>query len=449
MPPIVDSSMQLAAPPIGISKSLRVPAAIGGYLQTGMQKIRTKFIEGFAVALTFGEHVITADHATTDHVVSSESGQEISKLFELQSKSVSSRLMKCENETKRPVSGMIYSLHLRAAPVSNRVIYRTQSSLCMQNSSVRACLAAAAAAQVVDRDALRFNLPGYKWHGITGSCIGSLLQCVEQERLMSYSSNHDEIYINGTQMFTLLLPDQSERIKSCHEISSGTYFHAFFASEQKPLVPTARKQIPSRSRTLIITGGTGAIGNAIISKARTKDTPDHILTGLSGRTGKMSFAKRYFKVTIVQHTNMAHEVSARMLTLQGSMIMKLDGVLRDLMLQSQTVCSFRAVFKPKMCIMDPLSDIMLKSLNAPSACILFSSIASLLGSKSQSNYAAANGNLDAIAEPCLKMGIECRVIQWGCMGWCWHGFNQLWAALTQRYSINQSEGRDQFIMERY
>jgi acyl transferase domain-containing protein/acyl carrier protein len=440
MPPIVDSSMQLAAPPIGISKSLRVPAAIGGYLQTGMQKIRTKFIEGFAVALTFGEHVITADHATTDHVVSSESGQEISKLFELQSKSVSSRLMKCENETKRPVSGMIYSLHLRAAPVSNRVIYRTQSSLCMQNSSVRACLAAAAAAQVVDRDALRFNLPGYKWHGITGSCIGSLLQCVEQERLMSYSSNHDEIYINGTQMFTLLLPDQSERIKSCHEISSGTYFHAFFASELKPLVPTARKQIPSRSRTLIITGGTGAIGNAIISKARTKDTPDHILTGLSGRTGKMSFAKRYFKVTIVKHTNMAHEVSARMLTLPGSMIMKLDGVLRDLMLQSQTVCSFRAVFKPKMCIRDPLSDIMLKSLNAPSACILFSSIASLLGSKSQSNYAAANGNLDAIAEPCLKMGIECRVIQWG--AWAGAGMASINSGRLERNGIRLISPKD-------
>ena len=84
MPSIIDSSMQLAAPPIGVSKCLRVPAAVGGYLQTAIKEDDTISIEGFGVALAFWRKLTTADPVMTDHVVSNvHLNQEFSRLFEM------------------------------------------------------------------------------------------------------------------------------------------------------------------------------------------------------------------------------------------------------------------------------------------------------------------------------------------------------------------------------
>lgn len=435
MPSIIDSSMQLAAPPIGVSKCLRVPAAVGGYLQTTIKEDDTISIEGFGVALAFGEKMTTADHVMTDHVVSNvHSNQEFSRLFEMKCKPVNSSPISRKNETQNLALNTLFSPHLRAMPISNQNAHSTPTSLRMKTSSLRASLAAAAAAQAFKRERLSFHLPSSNLHRITGSSIATLLHCFEQENPLSCSSNRDERCIDGIQMLSVLLPDHSESIKNGREISTGLFFNALGSGEQKPHVLKAQRQSSSRYRTLIVTGGTGALGNTIVTDNEVIRNINHTkLTGRSGRTGKSSFAKNTAHLTIVRHTNMTHEITMRLFTSPGSLIFKLDGKLCDCMLQSQTVGTFRTVFEPKMCIRDPVSDVMLKFLNAPHALILFSSIASLLGSKSQSNYAAANGILDAIAEPSLQMGIACQVIQWG--AWAGPGMASIGSKRLERIGI--------------
>ena len=69
------------------------------------------------------------------------------------------------------------------------------------------------------------------------------------------------------------------------------------------------------------------------------------------------------------------------------------------------------------------------------------------GFKTQSNYAAANGILDAIAEPSLQMGIACQVIQWG--AWAGPGMASIGSKRLERIGIRliSPGGRGSFSME--
>ena len=82
-----------------------------------------------------------------------------------------------------------------------------------------------------------------------------------------------------------------------------------------------------------------------------------------------------------------------MLTVQA--LIHAGGVLADAALAQQTARSCRAVDAPKGSALARLSPWL--QLRASSTTILFSSLASLLGSMGQANYAAANSMLDGEA----------------------------------------------------
>ena len=73
------------------------------------------------------------------------------------------------------------------------------------------------------------------------------------------------------------------------------------------------------------------------------------------------------------------------------------GVLQDGMLRSQTLQALRAVFAAKL---GPMQGVNTQAQAMPlEKLILFSSVASLLGTAGQANYAAANAGLDAWSTP--------------------------------------------------
>ena len=87
------------------------------------------------------------------------------------------------------------------------------------------------------------------------------------------------------------------------------------------------------------------------------------------------------------------------------------GVLSDGLLRSQTAATVRRVFAPKA-----VGAWALQQAAAPSpldACVLFSSIAALLGGTAQSNYAAANTALDSLGGARRVRGLIASSVQWG------------------------------------
>jgi hypothetical protein len=93
--------------------------------------------------------------------------------------------------------------------------------------------------------------------------------------------------------------------------------------------------------------------------------------------------------------------------LQG--IMHAGGVLSDATLASQTLRGLRAVFGPKVVAAARLGAAVKAS--PPTFQVLFSSVASLLGSPGQSNYSAANAMLDAMAAQWQAQVREAHQIQ--------------------------------------
>jgi hypothetical protein len=71
----------------------------------------------------------------------------------------------------------------------------------------------------------------------------------------------------------------------------------------------------------------------------------------------------------------------------------------------------RRVFAPKLAALGQW--LQLQQLQPSAAQVLFSSVASLLGSPGQANYSAANAALDSAAAACQAAGMAAVSVQWG------------------------------------
>jgi hypothetical protein len=180
--------------------------------------------------------------------------------------------------------------------------------------------------------------------------------------------------------------------------------------------------------SVLVTGGTGALGQLVGSWLSTQQV-QHMT--LCSRTGKLS-SNSTLPLTDANHPLYSSMVSITSCDVSSrsdvgglfagvlsssssgirpalSAIMHAGGVLADAAVANQAAASMRAVAAPKSVALQLLTQ-RLVSLPVVSN-ILFSSMAALLGSAGQSNYAASNAALDAAARQLQGAGLCATSVQ--------------------------------------
>lgn len=174
--------------------------------------------------------------------------------------------------------------------------------------------------------------------------------------------------------------------------------------------------------TYLITGGTGGIGLKLAQFLVDRGARHLVLVSRSGATKETAPAihklthtgarieSRAVDIADAQKlTALLDEIKQKMPPLRG--ILHGAGSLRDTVISNQTAENFHSVFAAKA-----LGAWNLQKLTASYALdffTLFSSLASVTGSAGQSNYAAANAFLDALAHHRFRHGLAAQSINWG------------------------------------
>ncbi len=169
----------------------------------------------------------------------------------------------------------------------------------------------------------------------------------------------------------------------------------------------------------LITGGVGALGLQVARFLATAGARHLLLTGRSGistddqRTALNALEDAGVKVDVVAaDIGNADDVS-RVLAMAPGLrgIVHAAGVLDDGMLMQQDADRFRAVASPKV---DGAWHLHTQTLqHSLDFFVLFSSVASVIGSPGQSNYASANAFMDGLAHYRKQLGLPATAINWG------------------------------------
>ena len=205
------------------------------------------------------------------------------------------------------------------------------------------------------------------------------------------------------------------------------------------------------ARPAAISGGTGTLGVLVaLFLASSGRTEQLTLLGRSGRLGGAAAAAAVLAASVSSaaavvlsscDTACAEDVAAvlgagatgrRLGTLVHS-----GGVLADGTLPSITPASLRRVFAPKV---DSLWQLQAAVRHQPAAMqLLFSSVASLLGSPGQASYSSANAALDAAAGTSQQRGLDAAAVQWG--AWAGAGMASQDRSTALRVQVRVTEQR--------
>jgi hypothetical protein len=196
------------------------------------------------------------------------------------------------------------------------------------------------------------------------------------------------------------------------------------APQELALAPLPLKKQASLAvvGSVLVGGGLGEIGQLAGHWVAAAHGSSHVwMLGRSGRSAQSMTA------ALQQHAGSvsmaAGDVTARddmaglmqALATSGapavSGVLHAGAVLADALLGRQTAASLRAVFAPKvpgaLCLLGATSAMPLQGL------LHFSSLTAQLGTPGQSNYAAANGALDGVAQDYLNRGLQSSSVMWG------------------------------------
>jgi len=169
----------------------------------------------------------------------------------------------------------------------------------------------------------------------------------------------------------------------------------------------------------LVTGGVGALGLQVAQFLATSGARHLLLTGRSGvstedqRTVLQALEDAGVKVDVVAadigNVDDVTRVLAMAPELKG--IVHAAGVLDDGMLMQQNDDRFKAVASPKV---DGAWHLHTQTLEQSlDFFVLFSSVASVMGSPGQSNYASANAFMDGLAHYRNQQGLTATAINWG------------------------------------
>jgi acyl transferase domain-containing protein/acyl carrier protein len=161
---------------------------------------------------------------------------------------------------------------------------------------------------------------------------------------------------------------------------------------------------------ILITGGMGALGTLLCKWLReqgvmhcsiiSRQKPQHPEPNID-----------YYQADISDSKKVAHIVAEANQKYPLTGVFHLAGILDDGLFAQQTASRFKKVFDAKalgaLNLHEATKDIPLDYF------VMFSSIASSIGSPGQTNYAAANSFLDHLAEQRQQQGLPALSIQWG------------------------------------
>ena len=197
-------------------------------------------------------------------------------------------------------------------------------------------------------------------------------------------------------------------------------------SEERGLA--ARPALPvAAGRHAVVVGGLGALGSAVSAWMAEGGCGSLQLLGRSGRSGGQppagpSDARGGQPARLVQavRANAARRQEAavtaswaRASAQAAHVCIHAGGVLADAMLAGQTAAGARRSFSPKAGTVVGLKEAGRGPATQLVAEVMFSSVASLLGSAGQFNYSGANAWLDACAALEAAKGLGCQSVQWG------------------------------------
>jgi len=170
--------------------------------------------------------------------------------------------------------------------------------------------------------------------------------------------------------------------------------------------------------TVLVTGGTGALGGHVARWLAEAGASHLVLTSRRGRDAngaaelEAELRELGTEVTIAACDAADRTAMAELIAqYPPSAVVHTAGVLDDGVLESQDASRLDRVFAPKVTAAQNLHEL---TRDLPlSAFVLFSAGAGVLGSAGQSNYAAANAYLDALAEQRRADGLVATSIAWG------------------------------------
>lgn len=190
-----------------------------------------------------------------------------------------------------------------------------------------------------------------------------------------------------------------------------------------PVLLPPRKKLKMDEGSYLITGGLGSLGLHIASYLLQQGAHTLILTSrhaeLTEPVKQLQLEARQYGATIHiikndiadyhQAKTLMNQIASNYPVLKG--IVHAAGVLADGVLAQQTESQFEAVFAPK--VYGAWNLHLLSTSLSLDFFVLFSSVASQLGSVGQSNYAAANAFLDNLAAYRQCQGLVGLSINWG------------------------------------
>jgi acyl transferase domain-containing protein/acyl carrier protein len=211
-----------------------------------------------------------------------------------------------------------------------------------------------------------------------------------------------------------------------------------------------------RDGTYLITGGMGALGLRVAQRMAERGAGNLVLVGRSqpgvaverviDELRQLGAAVRVVTADVSQETEISgvlSEIAGTMPPLRG--VVHAAGLLDDAMLPHLTWDRFERVLAPKV-----LGAWNLHTLTRNLSLdffVLFSSLASLMGSPGQANYAAANAFLDSLARHRRQTGLPALSINWA--GWAEVGMAAERAGASRRAGISAivpDEGLDDLEM---
>ncbi|XP_665783.1 hypothetical protein [Cryptosporidium hominis TU502] len=179
----------------------------------------------------------------------------------------------------------------------------------------------------------------------------------------------------------------------------------------------------------IITGGMGSLGLVVANWLVEEGTKNIILMGRSSIDFENKFAIKLLELSEKGKINLEmlkcnicdlNSLFNIINKIKGKYniraIIHAAGVLNDASILSQTDSTFLSTFLPKSIGAWNIHYIITSLLDYIPLLIMFSSISALIGNSGQTNYSAANGNIDYLSELRSQLGMKSISIQWGPWG---------------------------------